>query len=67
MSANPHNYSAVHRAAERERQSEFDDFWRGANAAWAHLMQDAHQRLQRSTTRLQSALRRHQRVARPCR
>jgi hypothetical protein len=66
MSFNPHNYSAVHSAAERERQIEVDDFWRGANAAWTRLMQDAHQRLERSSTRLQSTLKRRQRVSRPC-
>jgi hypothetical protein len=66
MSLNPHDYPAVHRAAEHQRQLAQDDFWRGANAVWTHLMHDANQRFVRSTTRLQSALKRRQRVARPC-
>jgi hypothetical protein len=66
MSLNPHDYPTAHRTAEQLRQLEHDDFWRGANAMWTHLVHDAGQRLARSSTRLQSALKRRQRATRPC-
>ncbi|MDO9252156.1 hypothetical protein [Hydrogenophaga sp.] len=53
----PHDYPSARRGAERLRREALDDFWRGADAAWARIQLDAGARLVRSTQRLQARLR----------
>lgn len=53
---NPHDYANARRTAGQLRQHEYDEFWRGADAAWSRISGDARQRLARSTARLQSTL-----------
>ena len=52
----PHDYAAARRRAELERSEAIDDFWRGADAAWARVQLTAAQRLERSHQRLQARL-----------
>lgn len=59
----PHDYPRARRDAEHLRREILDDFWRGADAAWARIQLDAGARLVRSTQRLQARLRhRHAKV-----
>ncbi|MBW8468028.1 MAG: hypothetical protein K0M67_07190 [Thiobacillus sp.] len=60
----PHDYPRARRSAEHLRREALDDFWRGADAAWARIQLDAGARLARSTRRLQARLR-HRHAARP--
>ena len=59
----PHDYPSARRSAEHLRREALDDFWRGADAAWARIQLDAGARLTRSTQRLQARLR-HRHAAR---
>lgn len=58
----PHCYAAARRRAEVERhhalEAAFDDVWRGADALWGRLQEEAASRLSRSAQRLQSRLNR---------
>ncbi|MBW8313487.1 MAG: hypothetical protein K0M73_01140 [Hydrogenophaga sp.] len=60
----PHDYPRARRAAEHLRREALDDFWRGADAAWARIQLDAGARLTRSSQRLQARLR-NRHAARP--
>ncbi|MFP8777086.1 hypothetical protein [Hydrogenophaga sp. RWCD_12] len=51
-----HQHAAARRLAEADRQVAINDFWRGADAAWARIQQGASERLSRSTRRLQARL-----------
>lgn len=52
----PHDYATARRRAEQERNEAIDDFWRGADAAWARVQLTAAQRAARSHQRLQARL-----------
>lgn len=52
----PHDYVTARRRAEQERSDAIDDFWRGADAAWARVQLTAAQRAARSHQRLQARL-----------
>ena len=52
----PHDYANARRRAEQERSQAMDDFWRGADAAWARVRLGATQRVTRSHQRLQARL-----------
>ncbi|GAB3190243.1 hypothetical protein [Hydrogenophaga aquatica] len=63
----PHDYAAARRRAEWERSEAIDDFWRGADAAWARVQLTAAQRAARSRQRLLARLaRRVAVVPAPC-
>jgi hypothetical protein len=49
-------------AATRLRQEAVDDFWRGADAAWARVAQGSQALALRSATRLRARLARHTQV-----
>jgi hypothetical protein len=53
----PHDYPSARHDAEHLRREALDDFWRGADAAWACIQLDAGARLARSSQRLQARLR----------
>lgn len=52
----PHDYATARRRAEQERSEAIDDFWRGADAAWARVQLTAAERAARSHQRLQARL-----------
>jgi 3',5'-cyclic AMP phosphodiesterase CpdA len=52
----PHDYATARRRAEQERSEAIDDFWRGADAAWARVQLTAAERAARSHQRLQVRL-----------
>lgn len=63
----PHDYATARRRAEWERSEAIDDFWRGADAAWARVQLTAAQRVARSRQRLLARLaRRVAVVPAPC-
>ena len=51
-----HQHAAARQRADADRREAIDDFWRGADAAWARVQQGLGERLARSTCRLQSRL-----------
>lgn len=51
-----HQHSIALRQARRDRHEAINDFWRGADAAWARVQQSASERLSRSARRLQARL-----------
>lgn len=55
-SPDPHDYATARHRAEQERSDAIDDFWRGADAAWARVQLTAAQRVARSHQRLQARL-----------
>ena len=60
----PHDAAGARSKAERARREALDDFWNGADRAWACLQQRATERLARSARRLQSRLDRRVRPVR---
>lgn len=52
----PHDYATARRRAEQGRSDAIDDFWRGADAAWARVQLTAAERAARSHQRLQARL-----------
>jgi len=52
----PHDYATARRRAEQERSDAIDDFWRGADTAWARVQLTAAERAARSHQRLQARL-----------
>lgn len=51
-----HQLAAARRRADADRREAIDDFWRGADAAWARVQQGLGERLSRSARRLQARL-----------
>lgn len=51
-----HQHATARRQADVDRHEAIDDFWRGADAAWARVQQGLGERLARSTRRLQARL-----------
>lgn len=51
-----HRHAQARSQAEADRREAIDDFWRGADAAWARVQQGLAQRLTRSARRLQARL-----------
>lgn len=51
-----HQHAAARRRADADRRDAIDDFWRGADAAWARVQRDLGERLSRSARRLQARL-----------
>ncbi|MGM9427958.1 hypothetical protein [Hydrogenophaga sp. MI9] len=51
-----HQHAAALCQAEGDRRDAINDFWRGADAAWARVQQGASARLSRSARRLQARL-----------
>lgn len=51
-----HQHAAARHQADADRREAIDDFWRGADAAWARVQQGLRESLSRSTRRLQARL-----------
>ena len=51
-----HQQALARRQAETDRREAIDDFWRGADAAWASVQLGLSERLDRSARRLQARL-----------
>lgn len=51
-----HQYAQARQQAEADRRDAIDDFWRGADAAWARVQQGVAERVSRSARRLQGRL-----------
>lgn len=51
-----HRHAAARHQADIDRREAIDDFWRGANPAWARVQLDVGERLSRSARRLQARL-----------
>ncbi len=51
-----HQHAAARRQADTDRREAADDFWRGADAAWARVQQGVCERVGRGARRLQVRL-----------
>lgn len=51
-----HRHAQARSQAAADRRDAIDDFWRGADAAWARVQQGLAERLTRSARRLQARL-----------
>lgn len=51
-----HQHATARHRADADRREAIDDFWRGADAAWARVQQGLGERLSRSARRLQARL-----------
>lgn len=51
-----HQHAQARNQAAADRREAIDDFWRGADAAWARVQQGLGERLTRSARRLQARL-----------
>lgn len=58
-----HQHATARRQADADRREAIDDFWRGADAAWARVQQGVCERVGRGARRLQARL---DRRAAPC-
>jgi hypothetical protein len=51
-----HQHAIARQQADADRREAINDFWRGADAAWARVQHSACERLTRSARRLQARL-----------
>ena len=51
-----HQHATARRQADADRREAIDDFWRGADAAWARVQHGLGERVARSPRRLQARL-----------